>query len=48
MSPEFPEVKRLAVIYHSAHGHTEQIARHVADGARQVNGTRVQLLEARQ
>ena len=46
MSPQFPEVKRLAVIYHSAHGHTEHIARHVADGARQVRGTQVQLLEA--
>jgi NAD(P)H dehydrogenase (quinone) len=36
----------LAVIYHSAHGHTEHIAGHVADGARCVTNTRVDLLKA--
>ena len=38
--------RKLAVIYHSAHGHTEHIARHVADGAREVPGTEVHLLRA--
>jgi multimeric flavodoxin WrbA len=46
MSPGSPEAKRLAVIYHSAHGHTEHIARLVAEGARKVPGTEVQLLKA--
>ncbi len=46
MSSQSPETKRLAVLYHSAHGHTEHIARHVVEGARQVPGTQVQLLEA--
>ena len=36
----------LAVIFHSAHGHTEHIARHVADGARCVHDTEVDLLKA--
>jgi len=36
----------LAVIYHSAHGHTAHIAQHVAEGARRVPGTDVQLLRA--
>lgn len=39
-------MKKLAVIYHSAHGHTEHIARHVAEGARAVAGADVQVLEA--
>jgi multimeric flavodoxin WrbA len=39
-------MKRLAVIYHSAHGHTEHIARHVARAAAGVAGTDVQLLQA--
>lgn len=39
-------MKQLAVIYHSAHGHTEHIARHVAAGARGVHGTEVHLLQA--
>jgi NAD(P)H dehydrogenase (quinone) len=27
-------MNQLAIVYHSAHGHTEHIARHVAEGAR--------------
>ncbi len=46
MSPSFPEVKKLAVIYHSAHGHTEHIAKHVVEGARSVPGTEAHLLKA--
>jgi multimeric flavodoxin WrbA len=34
----------LAIVYHSAHGHTEHIAREVAAGARSVADTRVDLL----
>lgn len=39
-------MKRLAVVYHSAHGHTRHIARLVAEGAAAVAGTAVDLLEA--
>lgn len=39
-------MKRLAVVYHSAHGHTGHIAAHVADGARNVPGIDAQLLKA--
>jgi len=39
-------MKKLAVIYHSAHGHTEHIAGHVAAGARAVAGIDVRLLKA--
>ena len=39
-------MKKLAVIYHSAHGHTEHIAEHVAAGARAVTGIDVRLLTA--
>jgi NAD(P)H dehydrogenase (quinone) len=39
-------MKKLAVIYHSAHGHTEHIAAHVAEGTRSVAGTEVHLLRA--
>lgn len=39
-------MKRLAVIYHSAHGHTEHIAKHVCEGARSVSNTAVHLLKA--
>ncbi|MFI8617472.1 flavodoxin family protein [Acidovorax sp. NPDC077693] len=38
--------KKIAVVFHSAHGHTEHIAQHVAHGARNVGGTQVQLIEA--
>lgn len=39
-------MKKLAVIYHSAHGHTEHIAEHVAAGARAVADIDVSLLKA--
>lgn len=39
-------MKHLAVIYHSGHGHTRHIAHHVADGARRVPRTTVQVLDA--
>ena len=39
-------MKALAVIYHSAHGHTECIARHLAQGAAAEADTEVQLLRA--
>ena len=39
-------MKELAVIYHSAHGHTEHIAEHVAEGSRSVPSTRVHVLKA--
>lgn len=39
-------MKSIAIVYHSGHGHTEHIARHVADGARCVEQTRVDLLKA--
>lgn len=42
------QMKKLAVIYHSAHGHTEHIAGQVAAGARGVPGTEVHLLQAEQ
>ena len=36
----------IAVIYHSAHGHTKHIATHVVEGARSFGGSDVHLLEA--
>lgn len=39
-------MKKLAVIYHSAHGHTAHIAAHVAEGARSVPDTDVEIIEA--
>lgn len=39
-------MKKLAVIYHSGHGHTEHIALHVAEGARGVPGVDVHVLKA--
>ncbi|MEN3292737.1 MAG: hypothetical protein V7642_1990 [Burkholderiales bacterium] len=41
-------MKKLAVIYHSGHGHTEHIAGHVASGARSVSGIDVSVLKADQ
>lgn len=41
-------MKKIAIVFHSAHGHTEHIARHVADGAARVDGTEVQLLTAQE
>ena len=37
---------KLAIVYHSAHGHTEHIARHVLEGARQVDGVEALLVKA--
>lgn len=37
---------KLAIIYHSGHGHTEHIARQVLEGARQVDGVEAHLLKA--
>jgi multimeric flavodoxin WrbA len=39
-------MKKLAVIYHSAHGHTEHIAGHVLEGANSVPNTEARLLKA--
>jgi multimeric flavodoxin WrbA len=39
-------MKKLAVIYHSAHGHTAHIAAHVLEGAASVPGTEAYLLKA--
>lgn len=39
-------MRKLAVIFHSAHGHTAHIAQHIADGARSVKQTEVALLRA--
>jgi len=39
-------MNKLAVIYHSAHGHTEHIATHVAEGAKSVLNTDVHLFKA--
>lgn len=41
-------MKKIAVIYHSAHGHTEHIASRVAEGAGSVANTEVHLLQAQQ
>lgn len=41
-------MKHIAIVYHSAHGHTDHIARHVAAGAAGVPGTEVSLLQARE
>ncbi|HYD77586.1 flavodoxin family protein [Ramlibacter sp.] len=38
-------MKRLALVYHSAHGHTRHIAEHVAAGAAALRATDVQLLK---
>jgi NAD(P)H dehydrogenase (quinone) len=38
--------KKIAVVYHSAHGHTQHIARRVAEAARAVPGTHASVLEA--
>ena len=41
------QMKKLAVIYHSANGHTEHIATHVVEGAAGVADTEVRLLKAK-
>lgn len=37
---------RIAIVYHSAHGHTAHIARQVCAGARMAGGAAVELVEA--
>ncbi|MFO1271896.1 MAG: flavodoxin family protein [Rubrivivax sp.] len=37
---------KLAIIYHSGHGHTEHIARRVLEGAQQVDGVEAHLIKA--
>ena len=37
---------RIAILYHSAHGHTEHIARSIGDGIQQVAGLQTDLLQA--
>lgn len=39
-------MKKLAIIYHSVHGHTEHIATHVSEGANSVPNTEVHMLKA--
>lgn len=39
-------MKKIAIVYHSAHGHTGHIAQHVAAGAAGVPDTEVELLQA--
>jgi|SRR5664279_3701282 len=39
-------MNQLAIVYHSAHGHTEHIARHVAEGALSAASAEVDLLKA--
>lgn len=39
-------MKRIAIVYHSGHGHTKYIALHVAEGARSTKRTEVDVLEA--
>lgn len=39
-------MNKLAVIYHSAHGHTAHIAQHIVEGARSIEGTDVTLWRA--
>ena len=36
----------LAIVYHSAHGHTEHIARRILEGVRQVAGVEAHLIKA--
>ncbi len=39
-------MKKIAVIHHSAHGHTAHIAGHIAEGARHIPGIEVHLIRA--
>ncbi|KGM40887.1 NADPH-dependent FMN reductase [Aquabacterium sp. NJ1] len=39
-------MNKLAVIYHSAHGHTEHIAHHIVEGASSIAGANATLLRA--
>jgi NAD(P)H dehydrogenase (quinone) len=40
------EMKKIAVVYHSGHGHTEHIAKCVVKGAQKISGIEVVLLKA--
>lgn len=39
-------MKRIAIVYHSAHGHTDHIARHIQAGCDGVSGVAAELLRA--
>ena len=39
-------MRKIALVYHSAHGHTRHIATHVAEGVRGVAGSEVDVLTA--
>ena len=39
-------MQHIAIVYHSAHGHTAHIAHHVLDGARAVPGILAELVRA--
>lgn len=39
-------MKKLAIVFHSAHGHTGHIAAHVAEGAQGVSDTEVHVIKA--
>lgn len=39
-------MKKLAIVYHSAHGHTQHIAEQIGMGAKAVDGVHVELLKA--
>ena len=39
-------MQHIAIVYHSAHGHTAHIAHHVLDGARAVPGVLAELVRA--
>ena len=39
-------MKHITVIYHSGNGKTEQLAHHVATGARDIDGTTTTVLQA--
>jgi len=41
-----PMKKSLAIVYHSAHGHTEHIGRHIAAGANRIAATQVQIVKS--
>ncbi|WP_228275233.1 flavodoxin family protein [Stakelama tenebrarum] len=36
---------KISIVFESAYGHTERVARHVAKGAREITGTDVELIE---
>lgn len=39
-------MKKIAIVYHSAHGHTEHIAQHILEGAQRTPGLEAHLLRA--